>query len=51
MTGTSLKVSGSGADQHFIFADDTLTASPADTAVGVHDDGSGFHEDIDQTFF
>ena len=51
MARTSLEVSGSGADQHFIFTDDTLTASPADAAVGVHDDGSGFHEDLQKTFF
>ena len=51
MARTSLEVSGSGADQHFIFTDDTLAASPADAAVRVHDDGSGLHEDIDQSLF
>ena len=51
MTGTALEVTGSGADQHFVLADDTLAASPADTAVGVHNNGSGFHEDLEQPFF
>ena len=51
MTGTALEVTGSGADQHFVLADDTLAASPADAAVRVHDDGSGLHEGVDDAFF
>ena len=48
MTGASLKVSCSGADEDFIFSDNPLTASPAYAAVGVHDNGPGFHENVDQ---
>ena len=51
MTGTALEVTGSSADQHFVLADDTLAASPADAAVRVHDDGSGLHEGVDDAFF
>ena len=51
MTGTSLEVTGSSADQHFVLADDTLAASPADAAVRVHDDGSGLHEGVEDAYF
>ena len=50
MTGSSFEITGSGTDEGLSFTDDTLTASPADAAVGVHDDGSGFHEDLQKTF-
>ena len=51
MTGPSLEVTGSGADQDFVFSDDTLAAAPADTAVGIHNDGTCFHKDIQQSLF
>ena len=51
MTGSSFEITGSGTDEGLSFTDDALTASPADAAVGVHDDGSGFHEDLQKTFF
>ena len=51
MTGTALEVTGSGADQHFVLADDTLAASPADASVRVHHNGSCLHEGIDDTLF
>lgn len=41
MTGSSFEITGSGTDEGLSFTDDALTASPADAAVGVHDDGSG----------
>ena len=39
MTGSSFEITGSGTDEGLSFTDDALTASPADAAVGVHDDG------------
>ena len=51
MTGSSFEITGSGTDEGLSFTDDALTASPADAAVGVHDDGSGFHKDLQKTFF
>ena len=51
MTCTSLEITGSCADQDLILADNTLAASPAYTAVRVHNNRASFHEDIDQTFF
>ena len=51
MAGTPLEVACTCADQYFILTDDALTASPADAAVRVHDNGTGIHKDIDQTFF
>ena len=50
MSGTSLEVSCTGADQDLIFPDHALAASPADAAVGIHDDGAALHEDVNQTF-
>ena len=49
MSGTSLKVSGTGADQNLILADHALTASPADAAVRVHHDRTALHEGLDQS--
>ena len=46
-----LEITGAGTDQSLSFSDDALAASPADTAVGVHNNGSGFHEDLEQPFF
>ena len=51
MTGTSLEVTGSSADQHFVLTDNTLAASPADAAVRVHHNSSCLHEGIDDTLF
>ena len=51
MSCTSLKVTGSGTDQNFIFTDYALTASPAYTAVWDHDDRTCIHEDVDQSLF
>ena len=50
MTGTSLKVSGSGADQTSIFADDTPD-SPQQTPQLGFATMAPASEDIDQTFF
>ena len=50
MSRTSFEISGTGGDQNFPFTDHALTASPAHTAVAVHDHGSGFHKDVDQSF-
>ena len=50
MTGTALKVTGTGTDQRLALADDTLTGPPANAAVRVHHDRSGFHKDIQKPF-
>ena len=51
MTGSSFEITGSGTDEGLSFTDDALTASTVDAAVRVHDNGTGIHKDIDQTFF
>ena len=51
MACAALEVSCTGTDQDLIFTDDALAASPAYTAVRVHNDRASFHEDVDQTFF
>ena len=51
MSCTSLKISGTCADERLTLADDALTASPADAAVGIHDDGAGLHKDLKKPFF
>ena len=50
MSGTSLEVSGSGADQGLACANDALAAAPADTAVRVHHDSSCLHKGLDNSF-
>ena len=48
MSGTSLEVTCSGTDQNFILTDNALAASPADTAVRVHDNGACLHKDVNE---
>ena len=50
MTGTALEVSGSGADQHVVLADDTLAASPADAAIRIHYNCTCLHENVKKSF-
>ena len=50
MTCAALEVSRTGADQDFVLTDHALTASPAYAAVRVHNNCTGFHKDVDQTF-
>ena len=51
MAGAAFKVAGTGADEDFTLADDALAAAPAYAAVGVHDNGAGFHEGVQNAFF
>ena len=51
MTCTSLKVTCSCADQDFILADNALAASPAYTAVRVHNNSSCLHKDVQKSLF
>ena len=46
MSCTSLEVTCSGTNQNFVFSDHSLAASPAYTAVRVHNDCAGFHKDV-----
>ena len=51
MSCTSFEVTRSCTDQDFVFTDNTLAASPAYTAVRVHNDRTCFHENVDQAIF
>ena len=50
MPRASFEVPGSCADQRLTFSDNALAAPPADAAVGVHDDGAGFHKGLKDPF-
>jgi len=50
MPRAALEVPGAGADQDLIFPDHTLTASPAHTAVRIHNNSAALHEYLEQPF-
>ena len=50
MSCTAFEVTCSCTDQHLIFTDNTLTASPANTTIRVHNNCSCIHKDVQQSF-
>ena len=50
MSCTTLEITCSCTDQNFIFTNNSLTASPADTAVRIHYNCTCLHENIKKSF-